>query len=188
MPNVIIIAGPNGAGKSTLAPALLRDTLGVSEYVNADTIAAGLSAFAAEEAAFDAGRVMLERLRELAKDGKDFAFETTLASRTYAPWLKRLKLDCDYRVSIIFLWLRDVEMAESRVELRAASGGHSIPLDVIRRRFTRGLANFFELYLPIADAWRFYDAATSPPNVIAKYELAAGEKVYDSELWNRLKS
>lgn len=188
MPNVVIIAGPNGAGKSTLAPALLRDTLGVSEYVNADTIAAGLSAFAANEAAFDAGRVMLARLRELGNDGKDFAFETTLASRTYAPWLEKLKKDRDYRVSIIFLWLRDVAIAESRVELRVASGGHAIPRDVIHRRFNRGLTNFFELYLPIADGWRFYDAASNPPSVIAKYEVAGGEKVYDSELWNRLKS
>jgi predicted ABC-type ATPase len=78
MPDVIVIAGPNGAGKSTLAPALLRDTLGILEFVNADTIAEGLSAFAPEDASFDAGRVMLGRLHELAEAGKDFAFETTL--------------------------------------------------------------------------------------------------------------
>ncbi len=88
MRNVIVIAGPNGAGKSTLAPALLRDTLHILEYVNADTIAEGLSAFAPEGASFDAGRVMLGRLRELALEGKDFAFETTLASRFYAVGLK----------------------------------------------------------------------------------------------------
>lgn len=57
MPDVIVIAGPNGAGKSTLAPALLRDTFGILEFVNADTIAEGLSAFAPEDASFDAGRV-----------------------------------------------------------------------------------------------------------------------------------
>ena len=79
MPDVVIIAGPNGAGKSTLAPALLRDTLHIFEYVNADTIAQGLSAFAPEDASFEAGRVMLGRLRNLAADGKDFSFETTLA-------------------------------------------------------------------------------------------------------------
>ncbi len=68
MPDVIVIAGPNGAGKSTLAPALLRDTLQITEFVNADTIAEGLSAFAPETAAFDAGRVMLNRLSELAAE------------------------------------------------------------------------------------------------------------------------
>jgi predicted ABC-type ATPase len=61
-PHVIIIAGPNGAGKSTTAPALLQGALGVTEFVNADNIAAGLSAFNPEKAAFHAGRVMLERL------------------------------------------------------------------------------------------------------------------------------
>jgi predicted ABC-type ATPase len=83
MPDVIVIAGPNGAGKSTLAPALLRDTFGILEYVNADTIAEGLSAFAPHDASFNAGRVMLSRLRELSAERKDFAFETTLASRMY---------------------------------------------------------------------------------------------------------
>ena len=105
MPNVVIIAGPNGAGKSTLAPALLRDTLNIPEYVNADTIAEGLSAFAPEDASFDAGRVMLRRLHELASIKKDFAFETTLATRSYAQWLKRLKAE-DYRANLIFLWWR----------------------------------------------------------------------------------
>ena len=81
MPNVIIISGPNGAGKSTLAPYLLRDTFGILEYVNADTIAEGLSAFAAETVAMEAGRVMLKQLKTLALQQKDFAFETTLSSR-----------------------------------------------------------------------------------------------------------
>ena len=102
MPDVIVIAGPNGAGKSTLAPTLLRDTFGILEFVNADTIAEGLSAFAPEDASFDAGRLMLGRLHELASAGKDFAFETTSASPFYAGWLKELKTE-GYRVSIVFL-------------------------------------------------------------------------------------
>src|SRR6266566_2102089 len=101
MPNIVVIAGANGAGKSTLAPALLRDTLHILEYVNADTIAEGLSAFAPEDASFDAGRVMLGRLHELAKEQKSFAFETTLASRFYAGWLRELK-GRGYRVSLVF--------------------------------------------------------------------------------------
>jgi predicted ABC-type ATPase len=90
-PQVVIIAGPNGAGKSTLAPFLLRDTFGLLEFVNADTISAGLSAFNAEAVALDAGRVMLTRLRELANNKQSFAFESTLATRSYASWLRRLK-------------------------------------------------------------------------------------------------
>jgi predicted ABC-type ATPase len=139
MPNVI--AGSNGAGKSTLAPALLRDTFGIPEYVNADTIAEGLSAFAPKDASFDAGRVMLERLRNLASARKDFAFETTLASRFYAGWLKELQSQ-GYRVNLIFLWLRDLEIAIQRVNERVRFGGHSIPEDTIRRRYERGLRIF----------------------------------------------
>jgi len=66
MPNVIIISGANGAGKSTLAPYLLRDTFSIAEFVNADTIAQGLSAFAPEDSAIEAGKIMLMRLKELA--------------------------------------------------------------------------------------------------------------------------
>lgn len=91
MPHVIVIAGPNGAGKSTTAPAILQGALGVTEFLNADTIAAGLSAFNPEKAAFQAGRVMLERLQQLAGDQEDFAFETTLASKTFAHWIQNLK-------------------------------------------------------------------------------------------------
>src|SRR5207302_10066559 len=84
LPQVIIIAGPNGAGKTTLAPFLLRDTLGILEYVNADPIALGLSGFDPASVAFEAGRVMLRRLHELAAQRKTFALESTLAAKSYA--------------------------------------------------------------------------------------------------------
>lgn len=186
MRNVIVIAGPNGAGKSTLAPYLLRDTLGIVEYVNADTIAEGLSAFAPEDASFDAGRVMLRRLNDLASERKDFAFETTLAAKFYASWLKKLQ-DNGYRVSLIFLWLRDVEFAIERVNERVRLGGHSIPEEIIRRRFERGLKNLFDLYLPIANNYRIFNAAPEKPREIVRYTEKAGEIVFDLALWNQIK-
>ena len=91
-PHVIILAGPNGAGKSTTAPVLLRDTFAVDEFVNADAIAQGLSAFAPESAALEAGKIMIRRLRELAQRRSNFAFETTLASRSFASWLANLRI------------------------------------------------------------------------------------------------
>ena len=89
-PHLIVIAGPNGAGKSTTAPFLLKGTLKVTEFVNADVIAQGLSGFQPEGAAFHAGRVMLERIHYLAKKKVDFAFETTMSSHTFAPWITDL--------------------------------------------------------------------------------------------------
>ncbi|HKP69455.1 MAG TPA: AAA family ATPase [Pyrinomonadaceae bacterium] len=187
MPDVIVIAGPNGAGKSTLAPTLLRDTFQVFDYVNADTIAEGLSAFAPEGASFDAGRVMLGRLHELAEEGKSFAFETTLASRFYAGWLRSLSENDGYRVSIVFLWLRSVDIALARVSARVKIGGHSIPEETVRRRFDRGVINFFDLYLPVANSWRFFNAGTEPPTEIARYTDVDGVTEFDSDLWSEIK-
>src|SRR5712664_3293734 len=96
-PAVVVLAGPNGAGKSTAAPFLLRDALAVTEFVNADRIAQGLSAFSPEAVAIEAGRLMLARLNELARRHETFAFETTLASRSFATWLQ-LRRDQGYDV------------------------------------------------------------------------------------------
>jgi predicted ABC-type ATPase len=90
-PRVIVVGGPNGAGKTTCATTLLPADLDIRQFVNADTIASGVSAFAPETVAIQSGRVMLARLAELARQREDFAFETTLASRTFAPFLRRLQ-------------------------------------------------------------------------------------------------
>lgn len=134
IPQIIIIAGPNGAGKSTLAPLLLRDKLKLNEYVNADTIALGLSAFAPESAAIEAGRVMLKRLRDLAAQRKSFAFETTLATRSYAKSLKGL-IETGYDVHLIYLWLRDPEIAIARVQERVRAGGQTFQ----KKRYGAGI-------------------------------------------------
>ena len=131
-PSVVIVAGPNGAGKSTVAPALLQGALAVDEFVNADAIASGLSAFDPAGAAIAAGRVMLARLHELAEQRVSFAFETTLASRTFAPWLRELKAS-GYGIQVLFLWLPSAEFALDRVADRVRGGGHNVPAGTVRR-------------------------------------------------------
>lgn len=185
MPDVIVIAGPNGAGKSTLAPYLLRDRFGILEFVNADTIALGLSAFSPESAALDAGRVMLSRLRELATEMVDFAFETTLASRFYARWLERLRSK-GYRVHMLFLWLPSADFAVERVAQRVRAGGHNVPEESIRRRYKRGLHNLCKLYLPIADSWQVYDGSENPPELIAFGDKVKESTVVDAERWKKI--
>lgn len=167
MPNVVVIAGPNGAGKSTTAPKLLREALAVREFVNADTIAAGLSAFAPESVAFTAGRAMLTRIQDLAAARADFAFETTLASRSFAPWLRQLQQD-GYTVHLIYLWLPDADLAVARVAERVRRGGHAVPDAVVRRRYEKSLSNFFNLYRPFADFWLMLDnSQQSAPRPVA---------------------
>jgi predicted ABC-type ATPase len=151
-PQVVVLAGPNEAGKSTSAKRLLLGAPQVKEFVNADVIAQGLSAFSQERVAFAAGRIMLERLRELANAKVSFAFETTLATRRYAKWLTDLRAG-GYRVRIVFLWLPSPDLAIARVADRVRAGGHDVPEEVIRSRYAAGLKNLFELYLPLADTW-----------------------------------
>ena len=181
-PSVVILAGPNGAGKSTAAPALLRGALAVNEFVNADVIARGLSAFDPDSAAIAAGRVMLSRLRELADQRTNFAFETTLASRSFAPWLHDLKAS-GYAVHFFFLWLPSADFAVQRVANRVRAGGHDVPEQTVRRRYRTGLGNFFKLYEPIASTWRLYDGSGPEPNPIAERLESQPIRVYDEAIW-----
>ncbi len=185
-PNIVVLAGPNGAGKSTTGPALLRDTFGITEFVNADTIAQGLSAFDPEGSSIEAGRVMLRRIRELAHRRADFAFETTLASRTFASWLTDLRKG-GYRVHVVFLWLPSADLAVERVSTRVRTGGHNVPEDVVRRRYRSGLRNFFELYQPLADSWRMYDNShVSGPRLLAMGIEARTTHVTDKATWRQI--
>ncbi len=186
MPNVIVIAGANGAGKSTLAPYLLRDTFGILEYVNADTIAEGLSAFAPENAAFDAGRIMLKRLTELAAEHMNFAFETTLASRSYAKRLADLQ-SANYHFHLVYLWLRNTKLAIERVRERVRAGGHDIPEATIKRRYERGRHNFINLYQPMADSWQVFNVSTIAPQIIAFGDKINQQTIADQTLWKQIK-
>lgn len=158
-PVIAIIAGPNGAGKTTVAPALVRDLLGITPYLNADFIAEGLSGFTPEVVSFSAGVLMLDRMRELVSARASFAFETTLSAKSYAAMIRREWKPLGYRVELMFLWLPNAEAAMARVRRRVQLGGHHIPDDVVVRRHHAGLKNFFDLYRHRCDAWRFVDAS-----------------------------
>jgi len=181
-PTVVILAGPNGAGKSTAAPELLQDELAVSEFVNADVIARGLSAFDPDRAAMAAGRVMLKRLNELARQRESFAFETTLASRSFAPWLADLRAS-GYAVHLFFLWLSSADLAVQRVAHRVLSGGHNVPPDTIRRRYQAGIRNLFSLYQPVVTSWAVYNCSGLRSQLVAEGLDSAPIKVYDRGVW-----
>lgn len=179
----MILGGPNGAGKSTAAPSLLRDTLAVTEFVNADTIARGLSAFDPDAVAITAGRFMLARLDALEGARADFAVETTLASRSLATRIERLR-DAGYRVHVVFLWLPSADMAVARVRERVRSGGHGVPAPTVRRRYARGLRNFFDLYAPLGDSWRLYDnSLPTAYRLVADGRLDGGPEIRDEATW-----
>lgn len=187
-PKVVVIAGPNGAGKSTAAARVLHDALEVQEFVNADVIARGLSAFKPETVALSAGRIMLQRLRELGSERASFAFETTLASRSFAPWLRSL-VASGYSFHLVFVWLPNADFAIARVEDRVRSGGHNVPEETIRRRYSAGLRNFFGLYQPLATSWQMVnnsDAAT--PWIISEGSGRTTQSVFDIPLWKQIEA
>ena len=184
-PNIIVLAGPNGAGKSTAAPDLLYGALHVDEFVNADVIARGLSAFNPEGAALDAGRVMLSRLKELARQRKNIAFETTLASRTFAPWIRELKKE-GYRFHLFYFWLPSPEMCVNRVRERKSLGGHFVPAETIHRRYHGGIRNFFDLYTPIAYRWKFFDNTRKPRVLLASGGEDIEREIFNAEVWDKL--
>lgn len=186
-PLIVVVAGPNGVGKSTTAPLLLRKALSVSEFVNADQIALGLSAFKPEAVAISAGRVMMDRIKTLAQSRVDFAFETTLASRGFAPWLKELR-DSGYRVHLAFLSLPDPALALARVAERVRMGGHDVPEAVVVRRYYSGLSNFFSIYKAIVDTWQVFDnTQLSGPHLIAYGSAGKSATIVDPLAWDHLK-
>lgn len=187
-PTVVIVAGPNGAGKSTIAPALLPELLGVVEYVNADVIARGLSGFNPEAAAVPAGKMMLAHLKELASENASFAFETTMASRTFAPWIAGLRRN-GYQFLLAYIWVDSPEISIQRVKTRVLQGGHFVPEDVIRRRYLKGLWNFFNLYVPIADRWYFYDNSNLENGIlVGRGASGQAPEVFRSDLWKMAQS
>jgi predicted ABC-type ATPase len=183
-PRVVIFAGPNGAGKSTHADAILA-ALNIETFVNADYIARGLSGRNTDAVAFEAGRIMLKRLRQLGDARVDFAFESTLSSRTFAAFLATLKQQ-GYAVVIYYFALANAQLAVRRVKLRVSLGGHDVPPDIVRRRYGRSVANFFRLYMPLANEWTVFDNSTSPHARPVASKLQDQINVTEPATWHKL--
>jgi predicted ABC-type ATPase len=182
-PQCVVLAGPNGAGKTSAAADLLRDTVRIDSFVNADVIAQGLSGFRPDSAAFEAGRILLHRLAELTQARDDFAFESTLSGRSAARVLKNLTAS-GYEVHLCYLWLPSPEMSVARVRRRVESGGHDVPEAVIRRRFWKSLINFDRLYRPVATTWRLYDGSVPVQRPLIAHGQKMGEPiVVDGAKW-----
>jgi predicted ABC-type ATPase len=186
MPDLFIIAGPNGAGKTTYVKRFLPQEMRCREFVNADLIAAGLSPFAPDRVAFEAGRIMLRRLRELFERRESFSFETTLTGFGYTHLLREMKT-AGYRIRLDFLWIPDLAITRARVKQRVKKGGHDIPDEVQQRRFGKGLRLLLEHYRPLLDYWRLYDNTGSQPRLVVEEEngwlrIAAAPKLAQIEL------
>jgi len=181
MPNLYIIAGCNGAGKTTASFTILPEILHCREFVNADSIAAGLSPFNVESVALEAGRIMLQRINQLMEEKADFAFETTLATRSYVSLVKRAQ-EAGYRVRLVYFWLDGPELAVKRVAERVSEGGHNIPVEVIKRRYYRGIYNLLNLYIGICNNWMVFNNVTYPER-IAEGGMGVDAVIKKTDIW-----
>ncbi|SEJ81638.1 Predicted ABC-type ATPase [Dyadobacter sp. SG02] len=187
MHNLYIIAGCNGAGKTTASYTILPEILNCKEFVNADIIAAEISPSEPEKAAFEAGRIMLTKIKELMQLREDFAFETTLSTKSYASLIREAR-DLGYTTTLLYFWLYTPYVALERVKYRVRMGGHSIPEETIIRRYEGGLANFFRMYQPICDSWMIINNMNPTPMVIAEGSFDNELDVFDEFLWTKIKS
>ncbi|QKZ14578.1 zeta toxin family protein [Spirosoma sp. KUDC1026] len=185
MPNLYILAGPNGAGKTTAAYTLLPEVLGVVEFVNADEIARGLSPFNVESVAFEAGRLMLQRIDQLLDKQVDFAFETTLSTRSYVQTIKRAQ-QAGYSVKLYYFWLPSADMSKERVARRVARGGHNIPTEVIERRYSRSIKNLVQLYQPICTHFTVFDNSGTVAQRVASGGMYTEIEVFIEDSWVRI--
>jgi predicted ABC-type ATPase len=186
MPDIFVIAGINGAGKTTVATRLLPHFLNIPEFLNADEIAKGLSPFNPSGAQIAAGRIFLHRLEEMIKQERSFAFETTLAGKGYLKTLKACKAK-GYVIHLLYVWIASPSLAIQRVKARVRQGGHFVESDVIKRRYGRSLANFIQLYFPLADEVLVYDNTTMHSEIADGFiihKMDANLKIFNPVIWH----
>ena len=182
-----IIAGCNGAGKTTASFTILPEVLDCKEFINADEIAKGLSPFQPESVAMQAGRIMLARMDELLQKGETFAFETTLATKSYKQKIEWAQAN-GYEVTLLFFWLDSPNMAKKRVAQRVAEGGHSIPSETIERRYHNGITNLFAIYINMVDICYIFDNSEGRKELIAQKEKHKGIIIYNNDKFNLMKN
>ena len=187
LPKLYIIAGCNGAGKTTASFTILPEILGCKEFINADEIAKGLSPFQPESVAVQAGRIMLTRMDELLQKGETFAFETTLATKSYKQKIEWAQAN-DYEVTLLFFWLDSPNIAKKLVAQRVAEGGHNIPLETIERRYYNGIANLFTIYIDMVDICYIFDNSEGRKELIAQKERHKDIVIYNNDKFNLMKN
>ncbi len=187
MANLYIIAGCNGAGKTTASFTVLPEMLNCKEFINADEIARGLSPFNPDQVAIEAGQIMLNKINELIKRRKDFAFETTLSTRSYIKTIEKARKN-EYEITLLFFWLDSVELAIERVRTRVEEGGHNIPEKIIKRRYYSGMKNLFELYTPVSDYWIIVNNSNPNLELIAEGNYDNIERIENNRIFEIMKN
>lgn len=185
--NLYIICGCNGAGKTTASFTILPVVLECKEFVNSDEIAKGLSPFQPETVMIQAGKIMVRRVDQLLASGESLSVETTLATRTYLRLVEKAH-SYGYKVSLLYFWLNSPQLAELRVAMRVLEGGHDVPKNVIRRRYSMGAKYLFELYMPIVDYWAIFDNSSLQHVLVADGGCQVATRIHNETIFNQIKN
>jgi len=177
-----IIGGPNGSGKSTFAEVHFAKRKGAT-YINTDKIAIGIAPNGSEFAQYESGRIMLREIEQAILKKESFAFETTFSGRIWVSYLQKVK-KLGYKIKIYFVFVNSIELSLKRIKTRVELGGHSVPEDIVRRRFARAFNNFMKLYMPLADEWFIVDNSKTKSVEIAKGKKNA-KKIINQEVYNK---
>lgn len=180
--DILLLGGPNGAGKTTASRVLLPEFFTENEFLNADEIARRIAPEAPESAALAAGRELIERMHRLVSEGRSFALETTCSGKSYLRFLSNCKQD-GWRIRLLYFWLPSSDFAVKRVAHRVLQGGHSIPVDVIHRRYRAGTWNMRTFYLPLSEDAEIYDNSDYRQILIAEKRGGSRLIIHDPERW-----
>jgi predicted ABC-type ATPase len=183
-PTCYVIAGPNGAGKTTFALNYLPRIADCRNFVNMDMIAYGISPLDSMAVQLEAGRLFLKEVHKNIDRRVDFAFETTLAGRSYMNLLKKLKED-RWKIVLFFLWIPDAEFSKNRVRERVQDGGHDVPDNAIIRRFPRIMYNLVHLYIAMCDKVVCYDNS-GPDPVLAFVQEEKEREILKNHLYEHI--
>ena len=167
MPRLYIVSGCNGSGKTTASYTVLPEMLGCREFVNSDEFAKGLAPFSPSSVSIQASRYMLLKIKYLLNKRLDFGIETTLATRSLVKMVRTAQAR-GYSVTVMYFWVHSPELAIERIRARVAAGGHDIPEETVRRRYSTGLQYFFQDYMPIVDRWILADNSAIPFRIVAQ--------------------
>jgi predicted ABC-type ATPase len=160
-----IVGGPNGSGKSTFGESYFLRTQGNAVFLNADKIALGIAPLDFEKASFQAGRLLIQEVKDRVHRGENFSFESTLSGRTWATLLKDAKVK-SYNITIYYLFLKSVQTNLKRIRQRVKKGGHFVSDQDVKRRYPRCFENFWNLYRPLCTDWYIFDNSGTRPKLL----------------------
>lgn len=186
MPRMYIIAGCNGSGKTTASYTVLPEMLECTQFINSDEFAKSFNPFKPEAAAIRASRFMLMKFHYLFDKNMNFGIETTLATKTLLKMAQKAQ-SVGYEVTIMYIWLRNPDMAVERVKARVATGGHFIDEQTIRRRYYTGLHYFFSEYIPFCDHWLLMDNSTPPLRIVARGNKNEAPEILDETTYSTIR-